>query len=68
MEILSGLPEGGSDSSFFVGGMRPFMYMGEGGEGGNRQILDVVRVVHSGLCMVGESVKVLKLSLIRFNC
>ena len=37
-------------------------------EGGNRQILDVVRVVYSGLCMVGESVKVLKLSLIRFNC
>ena len=40
------------------------MYMGEGGRGGNRQILDVVRVVYSGLCMVGESVKVLKLSLI----
>ena len=45
------------------------MYMGEGGrEGGNRQILDVVRVVYSGLCMVGESRKVLKMSLIRFNC
>ena len=28
--------EGGSDSSFYVGGMRPFMYMGEegGGKGG----------------------------------
>ena len=52
----------GSNSSIFVGGMRPFMYMGEGG--GNRQILDVVRVVCSGLCMVVESVKVLKLSLI----
>ena len=35
------------------------MYMGEGG--GNRQILDVVRVVYSGLCMVGESRKVLKI-------
>ena len=44
------------------------MYMGEGGEGGDRQILDVVRVLYSGLCMMGESVKVLKLSLIRFNC
>ena len=28
--------EGGSDSSFFVGGMRPFMYMGGGGERGEQ--------------------------------
>ena len=52
-----------------MGGVRPFMYMGEGGrKGGNRQILDIVRVVYSGLYMMGESRKVLKLSLIRFNC
>ena len=47
------------------------MYVGEGGRGGgkgNRQILDMVQIVYSGLCMVGESRKVLKMSLIRFNC
>ena len=42
-------------------------WVGEG-KRGNRQILNVVRVVYSGLFMVGESRKVLKLSLIRFNC
>ena len=36
--------EGGSDFSVYMGGMRPFMYIGEGGGGGNRQILSVVRV------------------------
>ena len=43
--------EGGSDSSFYVGGMRPFMHMGEegGGEGGHRLILDMVRVVYKVL-------------------
>ena len=57
--MVSGWKSKGDQIFHFMGGMRPFMYMGEvGGEGGHRQKLSVVRAVYSGLWMVGEPSKV----------